>query len=490
MLPKFNTVSSSIKAGTPVALLPEFLPHKTHCFRFLSLMEFLRFLSFLSLAMVVSHAAVAPETYWKSVLPNTPMPKSLTDLLNNDKSTDVQVGVGKGGISVHAPGTDIGVGNGGVSIHAPGTNVGVGKGGVSVHAPGSNVGVGKGGASVHAPGTTVGDRKSSVSVQAPGTNVGVGKGGVSVHAPGTTVSVGKGGVAVHAPGTNVGVGKGGGVSVHASTPKPKSKSEGDCEEVYIGKGGIVVRCHDDKGKRTHVEVSPFSYKYAANDDQLKDDPNVALFFLEKDMRQGKAMNLHFTKTTSPSSNFLPRKVADTIPFSSKNLPELYTRFSIKPDTIESESMKKTISECEEKPMEGEKKYCATSLEAMIDFSTSELGKNVKAISTEVKSKKHSTPLQKYTIERARKLTATRAVVCHKQNYPYAVFFCHKTTTTEAYAVSLEGEDGTKAKGVAVCHTDTAKWNPKHLAFRVLKVKPGTTPICHFLPEDHVVWVPY
>lgn len=33
--------------------------------------------------MVVSHAAVAPETYWKSMLPNTPMPKAFTDLLND-----------------------------------------------------------------------------------------------------------------------------------------------------------------------------------------------------------------------------------------------------------------------------------------------------------------------------------------------------------------------------------------------------------------------
>ncbi|KAL8226827.1 hypothetical protein R6Q57_016659 [Mikania cordata] len=41
-------------------------------------------LTLLHLAMVVSYAAVAPETYWKSVLPNTPMPKAVTDLLNND----------------------------------------------------------------------------------------------------------------------------------------------------------------------------------------------------------------------------------------------------------------------------------------------------------------------------------------------------------------------------------------------------------------------
>ncbi|GJZ08397.1 BURP domain protein RD22 [Tanacetum coccineum] len=442
-------------------------------------MELLHTLTFLSLAVVASHAAVAPETYWKSVLPNTPMPKAVTDLLHNDKSTDIHVGFGKG-VSVNAPGTNIGIGSGGgggVSVNAPGVNVGVGKGGsVSVHAPGTNVGVGKGGASVHAPGTNVGAGK-------PGVSVGVHK-DVVVNAPGTHVGVGKGGVSVQAPGTHVSAGKGGDVSVH--TPKPKE--EGNCSRVSVGKGGVVVHCHGKK-EPVHVRVSPFYYNYAATEDQLKDDPNVALFFLEKDMHQGNSMNLHFTKTISPSSTFLPRKVANTIPFSSKKLPELYTRFSIKPNTIESESMKKTINECEDKAMEGEKKYCATSLEDMVDFSTSELGKKVKAVSTDVNTRK-ITPLQKYTIEGAKKLAANRAVVCHKQKYPYAVFYCHKTTTTKAYAVSLVGEDGTKAKAVAVCHTDTAKWNPKHLAFRVLKVKPGTSPVCHFLPEDHVVWVPY
>ncbi|CDP20906.1 unnamed protein product [Coffea canephora] len=56
-------------------------------------------------------------------------------------------------------------------------------------------------------------------------------------------------------------------------------------------------------------------------------------------------------------------------------------------------------------------------------------------------------------------------------------------------VNLVGADGAKVKAVAVCHRDTSAWNPRHLAFQLLKVKPGTVPICHFLPEDHIVWVP-
>ncbi|XP_023741539.1 BURP domain protein RD22 [Lactuca sativa] len=383
-----------------------------------------------SLALVATHA-VTPDVYWKSVLPNSPMPKTIKDLVHTaewSEEMNTAVGVGKGGVAVHTgkPGkrTNVGVRKGGVTVNTgKGTNVGVGKGGVGVH-------TGK-------PGKR--------------TDVGVGKGGVGVHTgkPGkrTNVGVGKGGVAVH--------------TGHKGKP------------VYVGVG---------KGP------NPFVYNYAASADQLKDNPNVAFFFLENDLHQGTEMKLHFTKDDQKAT-FLPRQVADSIPFSSNKLPQIYNEFSIKSDSVEAQDMKQTLSECENKGIEGEEKYCATSLESMVDFSTSKLGKNVKAISTEVNAKE-STPLQKYTIEGAKKLAADKAVVCHKQNYAYAVFYCHKTVNTRAYSVSLVGADGTKAKAVAVCHTDTAKWNPKHLAFQVLKVKPGSVPVCHFLPEDHVVWVPY
>ncbi|KAE9609164.1 hypothetical protein Lal_00020237 [Lupinus albus] len=331
------------------------------------------------------------------------------------------------------------------------TNVGVGKGGVNVDA-----GKGK-------PG---------------GTTVNVGKGGVNVHAPGkgkpggTAVNVGKGGVVVHAPGkggqggtnVNVGRGKGGGVIVGTKGPKGKP--------VYVGVG---------------KDNAPFLYNYAAEETQLYDNPNVALFFLEKDLHAGSKFDLHFTKSSNNDATFLPRQVADSIPFSSKKVDDIFNVFSVKPGSEKGEAMKKTINECEDSGIKGEEKYCATSLESMVDFSTSKLGKNVEALSTEVKKE---TRLQKYTITKGVKnIARDKAVVCHKQNYPYAVFYCHKTESTRPYFVPLEGADGIRVKAIAICHTDTSQWNTKHLAFQVLNIKPGTVPVCHFLPEDHVVWVP-
>ncbi|KAA8525304.1 hypothetical protein F0562_007159 [Nyssa sinensis] len=318
-------------------------------------MEFhlLPIFTFLSLALVASHATQSPEAYWKSVLPNTPMPKAVRDNLHpewiEDKSTSVDVG--KGGVNVDA-----------------------------------------------------GQGTPSSATPSKGTNVGVGKGGVVV---------------------NTG----------------------------------------SKRKLVYVGVKPgadqFVYNYAATEDQLHDNPNVALFFTEKDLSSPKKMTMAFTK-------------------------KILNHFSVKPDSMEAAMMKKTIKECEEEGIKGEEKYCATSLESMIDFSRSKLGTNIQAISTAVE--KENDQMQQYSIVGVKKMASDKTVVCHKQNYAYAVFYCHKTQTTKAYLVSLVGADGTKAKAVAVCHTDTSAWNPKHLAFQVLKVKPGTVPVCHFLPEDHIVWV--
>ncbi|XP_010049078.2 BURP domain protein RD22 [Eucalyptus grandis] len=357
-------------------------------------MEFilLRVLASLTVILATSHAALTPELYWKSKLPNTQMPKSIKDMLQQqsdfmeDKSTSV--GVGTGGVNV-----DAGKGKPG------GTKVGVGNGGVGVD-------TGK-------PGK--------------GTSVGVGKGGVAVHTG------------------------------------PKGKP------VYVG---------------VKPGPSPFNYIYAATETQLRDDRNVALFFMEKDLKPGTTLSLHFTKTSN-SATFLPREEAKTLPFSSDKISDILDHFSVAPGSVEAEMMKDTIKECEEPGIKGEEKYCTTSLESMIDYTRTRLGNNLKAVSTEVKKE---TQLEKFTIkEGVRRIAADKSVVCHKQNYAYAVFYCHKTQDTRFYMVPMKGADGTEAKAIAACHTDTSAWNPKHLAFQVLKVKPGTVPVCHFLPEDHIVW---
>ncbi|KAL2318228.1 hypothetical protein Fmac_032104 [Flemingia macrophylla] len=287
--------------------------------------------------------------------------------------------------------------------------------------------------------------------------------------------------------TTVGVGNGG-VNVGA-----EKGNQGGGTDVSVGGGNGGVNVHTgQKGKPVHVGLgpySPFDYNYAASDTQLRDHPNVALFFMEKDLHRGYKFNLHFTHTTNIHATFLPRTLADSIPFSSNNVTDIYQKLSITPGSDEAQTVKNTISECEERAIEREEKRCVTSLESMVDFATSKLGNSVDAVSTEVGKESE---LQEYTIAASgvKNMGGDReSVVCHKETYPYAVFYCHKSDATIVYSVPLEGADGNRVTAVAVCHTNTSNWNPKHFAFQVLKVQPGTVPVCHFLPQDHLVFLP-
>ncbi|KAH7651483.1 BURP domain-containing protein [Dioscorea alata] len=358
--------------------------------------HFLSVLALILITITSTHASTA-QIYWHKMLPNSPMPRAILDLISSDELGEEKTG----------------------------TTVNVGKGGVAVN-------TGKPGGS--------------------GTNVNVGHGGVGVNVKGkgnTQVGVGKGGVSV-----NTG---------HKGEP-------------------VVVKVHPGG--------SPFNYIYAATETQVHDDPQVALFFLEKDLSPSSKFDLRFTKMTS-GSPFLSRSQANTIPFSSNKLPGILTRFQVEPSSVTAKAIKKTLVECEEPAMDGESKLCATSLESMMEFSMMSLGtRDVQASSTTVKEKSGDVEVKKtYSVAPAgvRALGGEKLVACHAQPYPYAVFYCHTTGKSKAYKVALVGNDGTKVEAVAVCHLDTAKWNPKHLAFQVLKVKPGSIPVCHFLPEDHVVW---
>ncbi|XP_065038413.1 BURP domain-containing protein 3-like [Musa acuminata AAA Group] len=259
----------------------------------------------------------------------------------------------------------------------------------------------------------------------------------------------------------------------------KGKSGGTT--VNVGHGRVYV----PTGNKNYAATG--NKNYAATETQIHNDPNVALFFLEKELRPGAKMNLHFTKTTSGGASFLTQKEADAIPFSSAKLPEILDHFSVKPGSAEAEAMKTTLQECEEPAVRGERKYCATSLESMVEFSMSSLGtRDVTAMSTTVA--KVVTPRQQYTVTGVKALAGDRLVACHPEAYAYPVFYCHATGTGKAYRVGLVGTaDGVAVEAVAVCHTDTSAWNPNHVAFKVLKVKPGSVPVCHFLPDDSVVW---
>ncbi|KAH0449472.1 hypothetical protein IEQ34_020164 [Dendrobium chrysotoxum] len=392
-----------------------------------------------------NQANLDPQIYWRTILPHTPMPSAIEKLLQPDvydNKPDTSVNVGKDGVIVNT-GKD--------------TSVNVGQGGVNDNTgKGTSVNVGAG--------VNTGNSKPG------GTTVGVGKEKVNVHTgKGTSVNVGHGGVGVQTGPTH----KPGGTTVN------------------VGKGGVGVDVKP-KGEPVVHHASPFDIyrNYATTDTQLHDNPAIALFFLRQDLRRGKQFTLQLADGGGAATAFIPRSSAESIPFSTSELPAILSRFSIPVGSAEAAATEKTLSDCEAAPMAGEKKLCATSLESMVDFVRTRLGTTeVVAVATEGGGSAGERRFYKVGLVRTVAEAGGKGVVsCHQAAYAYAVFFCHATTSSEVYEVEMVEEGGgTGVKAVAVCHTDTAGWNPKHLAFRVLNVKPGTVPVCHFLPQNHLVW---
>nr|CAD1843339.1 unnamed protein product [Ananas comosus var. bracteatus] len=162
------------------------------------------------------------------------------------------------------------------------------------------------------------------------------------------------------------------------------------------------------------------------------------------------------------------------------LPLLHRRCLCKADAIKS-----TLAECEAPALADVDWLCVTSLESMVDFATASLGTHdLRALSTAVG--REGTLKQAYTIESVKKMSTpgSELVACHGMKYAYAVFHCH-TTTAAAYTVSMAGADGTRVEALAACHTDVAAGVEE--AFKKLNVEPWSVPVCHFLPQDDLLW---
>ncbi|XP_021286965.1 BURP domain-containing protein BNM2A-like isoform X2 [Herrania umbratica] len=223
------------------------------------------------------------------------------------------------------------------------------------------------------------------------------------------------------------------------------------------------------------------------------DPSINIFFKIDDLKLGKTMPVYLpSKDLSASPHLLSREEANSIPFSSTQLPQLLQFFSFSKDSRQAKAMDYTLRQCELEPTKGEIRFCATSLESMLDFARSVFGSDAHLkVLTATVPKEPTVFLQNYTIlDMPKQILSSRIIACHTLPYPYAVFYCHsQKSETRLFQVSLGAENGDRAQAPAVCHMDTSQWDHDHVSFRVLKIKPGSSPVCHFLPPDSLVWVP-
>ncbi|CAI9109548.1 OLC1v1009387C1 [Oldenlandia corymbosa var. corymbosa] len=224
------------------------------------------------------------------------------------------------------------------------------------------------------------------------------------------------------------------------------------------------------------------------------DPELQIFFRVDDLKLGGKLPIYFPiKDLSSAPPLLSREEADSIPFSSAHLPKLLERFSISDGSPQAKAMETTLNHCEFEPMKGESKFCATSLESLLDSTRSVFGsKSEFKVATTIHLNKNSTSLlQNYTIvENPIEIPAPRIVGCHPLPYPYSVFYCHsQESDNKLFKVSLMGENGWRVEALGICHMDTSQWDSDHVAFLVLNTQPGKSPVCHFFPADNLVWFP-
>lgn len=224
------------------------------------------------------------------------------------------------------------------------------------------------------------------------------------------------------------------------------------------------------------------------------EPSSVNIFLKIDeLKVGKTMAIYLpNQDLSVSPHLLSREETNSIPFSSSKLPQLLDFFSFSKDSPQAKAMDYTLKQCELEPPKGEIRFCATSLESMLDFARSVFGLDSKLrVLTTTFIKKPTVSRQNYTIlSTPKRIHASRIIACHSLPYPYAVFYCHsQKSETRVFQVSLGAENGDRVQAVAACHMDTSQWDRDHVSFRLLDIKPRSAPVCHFFPADHLVWLP-
>ena len=125
-----------------------------------------------------------------------------------------------------------------------------------------------------------------------------------------------------------------------------------------------------------------------------------LFFREEAVQVGKTITLYFPLAASAPLGLLPRHVADSIPFSTSSLPSALARLGVARNSVQAANMEETLYMCGLPPKAGEAKFCATSLEALVEGSMAALGtRNIRPMTSDLPAQGHlsnHTPYELYT----------------------------------------------------------------------------------------------
>lgn len=261
---------------------------------------------------------------------------------------------------------------------------------------------------------------------------------------------------------------------------------GQCLCTYVNSVCTEVTSHRSN-PQPRVCMPDFSYQYLrrCEEDRHAETVGSKMFFRRMDLSVGKVVSLPSLKNDLYNRAFLPRQLADKLPFTSKKLSESLHQLQLKRYSPKAKGMAETLEFCTSEPATGEFRQCHASIESMVDFEVSHLGKKVMILSWDAMISDRGNTTKIDHIKETPAKIEEKIVTCHDVIYPYLVFGCHSTSFTSLLLVTLEGIHG---HALAVCHHNTTHWNPQHVAFRVLGVKPGDGhEVCHWIPRHHFAW---
>ncbi|KAL6567816.1 fungal class II heme-containing peroxidase [Orobanche gracilis] len=213
------------------------------------------------------------------------------------------------------------------------------------------------------------------------------------------------------------------------------------------------------------------------------------FFREAMLRKGSIMTMPDIRDKMPRRSFLPRVIVSKLPFSTSKITEIKKIFHAGED---GSSMAKILAdaliECERSPSQGETKRCVSSVEDMIDFATSVLGRNV-AVRTTENTHGYNSTIMLGEVKGIQGGKVTKSVSCHQSLYPYLLYYCHSVPKVRLYEADiLDPKSKSKINhGVAICHLDTSTWSAGHGAFILLGSGPGKIEVCHWIYENDMTW---
>lgn len=212
------------------------------------------------------------------------------------------------------------------------------------------------------------------------------------------------------------------------------------------------------------------------------------FFREEMLKTGTIMPMPDIRDKMPKRSFLPRVIVSKLPFSTSKLQELKKIFHAADDSRMADMMKDSLSECERAPSRGETKRCVGSVEDMIDFATSVLGRNVVVRTTE-NTEGSKGNIMIGSVKGINGGKVTKSVSCHQSLFPYLLYYCHSVPEVRVYEADiLDPKSKSKINhGVAICHIDTSAWSPTHGAFIALGSEPGKIEVCHWIFENDMTW---